>query len=493
MSLSILNNTATLQAQTSLDQTSNALDTSLQRLSTGLKINSGADGPAAFVIANEQQAQVVGLQQAIQNTSQAVNVVQIAEGGLNEISNLLNQARALALDSANSGVNDSTALTANQAQLSNIISTINNIANTTQFGSQVLLNGGAGLTATTAPAGYTVSGNAPSAVGGTYQVTAFSAATLAHSTVGSAPAALGQGENGTLTINGTAIALNGGVAGINQAAVINAINAVTATTNVKAVTSGGNLQLVSTTFGAPAFTATITDGANAHTVANSDLAGDLGFTPAALNLGVITAGQGSSVTLTPVGGGTAQTAVGTGNTATFTSGTLAGTSITFAAGGTNPAYSTVGQIGDQITLQNGLTFQIGANAGDTATIGFANATANALGQGAATTYSSLGAISIGAGSNTSEAIKVIDQAINDVSVASGNLGAFQTNTLQANSDNLQTALQNTTSAESTIRDTDYASEISNYSSLQVQLQAGASVLGNANQLPSIIAQLLQKA
>src|ERR1700684_3628295 len=108
MSLTIANNIASLSAQASLDSTSNALNTSLQRLSTGLKINSGADGPAALVISQEQQAQVVGLQQAISNTSEAVNLVQTGEGGLNEISNLLNQARSLALGSANSGVNDQT-------------------------------------------------------------------------------------------------------------------------------------------------------------------------------------------------------------------------------------------------------------------------------------------------------------------------------------------------------------------------------------------------
>ena len=115
--LSTLNNTAAMQAQQALNSTNNALSTSLQRLSTGLKINSGADGPAAYVISQAQQAQVAGLNQAIDNTNQAVDLVQTGSGALSEVSNLLTQIRGLALDSANAGVNDASALAANQAQI----------------------------------------------------------------------------------------------------------------------------------------------------------------------------------------------------------------------------------------------------------------------------------------------------------------------------------------------------------------------------------------
>ena len=105
MSLSIVNNSASLNAQQSLNNTNNALNTSLERRSPGLKINTGADGPAAYVISQEQQAQIAGLNTAIDNTNQAVTVVQTAEGALNEVNSLLTQIRGLALNSANSGVN----------------------------------------------------------------------------------------------------------------------------------------------------------------------------------------------------------------------------------------------------------------------------------------------------------------------------------------------------------------------------------------------------
>jgi flagellin len=141
MALSIQNNIASLVAQGNLNKSSSALNTSLQRLSSGLKINTGADGPAALVISNEQGAQIAGLQSAIENTNQAVSLVQTSEGALSEVNDLLVQIRGLALSAANSAVNDPTALAADQAQITNALQTIDNIAANTQFGTKRLLDG----------------------------------------------------------------------------------------------------------------------------------------------------------------------------------------------------------------------------------------------------------------------------------------------------------------------------------------------------------------
>ena len=90
------------------------MNKSIERLSTGFKVNRGADGPAALVISEKQRAQIAGLRTAIENTEKAVAVVQTAEGALNEINSILIKVRSLALDSANSGVNDADAFAANQ-------------------------------------------------------------------------------------------------------------------------------------------------------------------------------------------------------------------------------------------------------------------------------------------------------------------------------------------------------------------------------------------
>jgi flagellin len=90
-----------------------------------------------------------------------------------------------------------------------------------------------------------------------------------------------------------------------------------------------------------------------------------------------------------------------------------------------------------------------------------------------------------------DALKIIDQAINDVSTIRGNLGAFQTNTLQATAGNLQTTLTNTTAAQSVIRDTDFAAETANFTKSQVLAQAGATVLANANATAQLVLTLLK--
>src|SRR6202162_1621160 len=144
MSLSIMNNSASLIATANLSNTSMAMNKSLERLSTGFKINSGADGPAALVISEEQLNQIAGLQTAIDNTSKAVSMVQTTEGALGTINDLLTQVRSLALSSANSGANDPNALAANQAQITAALNEINQIAANTQFGTKNILNGSAG-------------------------------------------------------------------------------------------------------------------------------------------------------------------------------------------------------------------------------------------------------------------------------------------------------------------------------------------------------------
>lgn len=207
MSLSIVNNIASLNAQTALNNTNTNLNTSLQRLSTGLKINSGADGPAAYVIGQQQQAQIAGLNTAIDNTNQAVSVVQTAEGALSEVNSLLTQIRGIALNSANSGVNNSTALAANQAQINNAIATINSIAQTTTINGKNLLDGSAAISGaadSTNAAGVAsiTAGNSASAGAYTFAIT----------TQGTGGNVVGAASNGnSLTQSGTLQLAGGGL------------------------------------------------------------------------------------------------------------------------------------------------------------------------------------------------------------------------------------------------------------------------------------------
>jgi flagellin len=472
MSLAITNNVASLTAQNSLSQTSGMLSKTLARLSSGLKINTGADGPAALVISEQQRAQIAGLNSAIANTSKAVSVVQTAEGALNEVNSLLTQIRSLALDSANSGVNDSNALAANQAQVANALSTIDRIASTTQFGTKKLLDGSAGITGTTDTAADTFLNATSTSPTGTFAVNVTAAATRANTT---AAAVQGGGltADEKLTINGVSVALQSGQ---TQAQVISSINQYTGQTGVTAeIGAGGATRLRTSQFGATAKISVQSNVASAVTstgfglaqvsVAGSDIAGTIGTFAATGNGNVLTGNSG---------GGASGISL----------------SLGLAAGSTTTTV-TAGQGNVTITDQS-LVFQIGANANQTVSVGINKADTAALGLNVAgNQFANLNAIDVRSQSGSQDAIKVIDQAINDITNLRGRLGAVQSQTLESGANNLRTTLQNTTAAESVIRDTDFASETANYSKDQVLMQVGTYVLQQANQSSQLVLGLLK--
>ena len=201
MALGVVNNSGAINAQNNLSRAQTSLNRSIERLSSGLKVNRGADGPSALVISEKQRAQIAGLRTAIDNTGKAVSVVQTAEGALSEINSLLVKVRGLALDSANTGVNDDDALASNQAEITNALDTINRIANNTQFGTKKLLDGSAGKTGTASDADVTFLRAGSKTVAGTYAVNVTTAAERAFADAASdQTAALAADE--TLTVNG---------------------------------------------------------------------------------------------------------------------------------------------------------------------------------------------------------------------------------------------------------------------------------------------------
>lgn len=139
--LSINTNMASLVAQTNLQSAQMSMDTSLERLSTGSQLNSAADNPAGLVTSSLQNAQISGLQQAIQNTQMGTALAQTADSSLANINNLLVQVRDLASNSANTATQSTASLAANAANATALLASITNIANTTTFGSVNLLNG----------------------------------------------------------------------------------------------------------------------------------------------------------------------------------------------------------------------------------------------------------------------------------------------------------------------------------------------------------------
>ena len=152
MSLRINNNAEALNAHRHLAQNDKMLAKSIERLSSGQKINRGADGPASLVISEGLRAQVASLQQATENNESAISIVQTAEGALNEVSRLLVDMRQRTVAAANVGVNDENMISASQREVEQALDSIDRIAENTQFAGVKLLKGEEESAAPAAPA-----------------------------------------------------------------------------------------------------------------------------------------------------------------------------------------------------------------------------------------------------------------------------------------------------------------------------------------------------
>jgi flagellin len=141
MGMSINNNLAAMDAHRNLLATSRNMTLSMEKLSSGFRINRASDNPAGLVISEQFRAQIAGLNAAIGNSEGSINMIQTAEGALTEINNLLVKMRELAIHAANEGFNDASQLAADQAEITNSIATIDRIAVNTQFGTKKLLDG----------------------------------------------------------------------------------------------------------------------------------------------------------------------------------------------------------------------------------------------------------------------------------------------------------------------------------------------------------------
>lgn len=141
MGLSVNTNVASLNAQVNLSKSTNRLNQSMERLSTGMQINKAGDNPAGLVISEMQRKEISGLSGAIKNIERGVNAVQTAESGLGEINDLLLKIRSIAVDSANTATHDSASLAANQAEVDKLALSITRISDTTKFGTKNLLDG----------------------------------------------------------------------------------------------------------------------------------------------------------------------------------------------------------------------------------------------------------------------------------------------------------------------------------------------------------------
>ena len=141
MSLRINHNISSINGHRQLLKNEGMMAKSLERLSSGLRINRAADDAAGLVISEQMRAQISGLKQGINNSETAISMVQTSEGALDEVNTLLTKARELTLHAANEGANDVNQLSADQTELDNVIQSITRISDVTQFGTKKMLDG----------------------------------------------------------------------------------------------------------------------------------------------------------------------------------------------------------------------------------------------------------------------------------------------------------------------------------------------------------------
>lgn len=472
MALSVQTNAASLTGQRNLLNSTQRLGKSLERLSTGLRINRAADDASGLVISENQRAQISGLTQAVTNIDRAVNLVQTAESGLSEINSALLNIRQLAVDSANNGTLDGDALAANQAEIDNLLDTIDGIAGRSKFGTINLLDGSSGTVgdATNAAAHFvdaTGRVTVPAGIGVTQDIEILTAGERAVITGGGAT--LDADE--TLTINGVVFNF---ASGTDTDQVVAAVNQRVSDTGVQARNNGGTLTYETVDFGSDesitVAASTTALGVAAAGVVQNDQGVDIGGTIG----GVSGNGNGR---LLAAGGVTVSIDAQNATTDSFTTGTGSRGSITFGPGT------------DRV-------FQVGAFENETAILSLGNFATGSLGVGTDSTdinagnFTNLSQVNVETSDGAQSTIRVVDAAIGQVANARGRIGAFQANTLERTQSNVRTELQNLEEAESTVRDTEFASEIAKFTQEQIRQQAATTVLGLANQSSQGILSLL---
>ena len=495
MGLQINTNVTALEALRNLDNVSNQVSSSIEKLSSGLRINTAADDPAGLVISNALQAQIAGLNQAVSNSQDATNLIQTAEGGLSSISGLLNNIRTLAVHAANTGVNDATATEADQSQIASAIGSIQRIAQQTQFGDKNLLDGSAGVssavTDTADVAGINIGGTIGGVVSqnGTVNITVDNAATRAavnnasvtYASINASLSTVGggtTGAGGTVVINGQSVTATGSE---TVQSLVNAINNLSSTTGVAAAftfaSGSGSIVLTQQSYGA---NFSINESESSNLVAGTS--------------GTLTAGLNATVTVTASGlvNGVVTSVVSTfsGGQGVAASGLQVsdteGNSILLTeAGNQTTAATTIGTV-----TAGDVQFQIGANAGQTVNISLGNVTTANLGN-TVIAGQSLSTIDVTTVQGANDAINIADQAISQVSTLSANLGAFQDYTLGSATNYLGIASENLSASESQIDDTDVAAEVTTLTKEQIIQQAATSVLAQANSAPQDVLKLLQ--
>ncbi len=547
MALSVNTNITSLGVQKNLNKASDALSQSMNRLSSGLKINSAKDDAAGMQIANRLNNQVKGLNVAIANANNGVSIAQTAEGAMQESTNTLQRLRELALQAANGDKSDADRVSLQQ-EFTAKVGELNRIASTTTFGGRNLLDGSFNNVAFQigANANETISFGmtdiSSTALKGNYSEAKANGAAMAGLTATSTGSPLSAGVTGTavtaltaaatFTINGSTINLATGATGADAAKAINdaGISGVSATVDSgnKLTVKSANADLViagggATSVGLTAATTKAEDtlvaagtikvnGQDVPMLATEKVSEILtkikavaGIADAKITNGrvEVTSKDGKDVVLAnKTSGALSQLGLSSGTSQAKldadTSVSLNGVEVKFKKGDTSDAIvSSINSASTGVTASKNAdgTLALFADKNIVIADGSAGTGLTKLGLTAGTTTAvtletSVSDLNILSAASSQQAIQALDDAMQQIDSQRSQLGAVQ-NRFASTVANLQSISQNSSAAKGRVEDADFASEAAELTKQQTLQQASTAILSQANQLPSSVLKLLQ--
>ncbi|MDC7703259.1 flagellin N-terminal helical domain-containing protein [Vogesella indigofera] len=491
--LTINTNVASLNSQRNMSGSQSALSTSLQRLSSGLRINSAKDDAAGLAISERMGGQVRGMDQARRNANDGVSMAQTAEGALSSAGNILQRVRELAVQSSNSS-NSASDRQALQSEVTQLTSELDRISQTTEFNGQKLLDGTSGTLT------FQVGANANQTIqasGSNFRTSNYGNNNL--SVAG--PAA----GNATALQAAKAIAVSGSqgsatyttVAGDTAKSIAQGINNLSSQTGVNAtakteanlsgfvanksyavdvVSDNGTAVRVSFSTGATVTSSNdLTEAVNAFNAASGKTGVTAEYDSKYGGIKLTNAtGNDISLTNSSAAGADFNTA---GYTVTGSDGTAANAAAALTAADAAAAAGGVSYVNGSVRLDSDKSFST-TDAGS----GFV--------LGGSSTLQTVASLDVTSFANSQKAIKIVDSALQAINGQRAQFGALQSrfeNTIS----NLQSSSENLSASRSRIQDTDFAAETAKLSRNQVLQQAGTAMLAQANQLPQQVLSLLR--
>jgi len=486
MSLRINHNVSAANSHRNVLKNSEAQGKTMEKLSSGLKINRAADSPAQLQISENLRAQASGLNQAIDNSQMAVSLLQTAEGALEEVSRALVQARQLAVHAGNEGVNDPNMLLADQREFINILEQINRVASSTQYGHNYLLDGsrsGNGVTTGANLEFVDAGAQAHSSGTGGYNIVIKQAAARSNHTgsVALTQKIIDSGEQITLSEGGRTVNFQT-EKGKTVEQTLNDLET--------AIKDGGlKIDLIR-----PFPPRTASNSPQRISFRHKEFGSEHTFQVASNTAGLVSRFSNQNVVvkngLDVIGEIGGEETYGKGQILTGAEG--AGSTEGIRVRYTGEKVPPGGKAGTLTFSQNSLTFQVGANANQFSEFSLRSMKTSDLGRGQLndSNFKSLTDVTMLSAEEAQDAILVIDKAIEEVNSNRGEMGAFQKNNLESNLNYLRIAHENSVSSESVIRDADMAEEMAKFTRDQIMVEASTAMLAQANQNSMSVLKLL---